>query len=81
MFRIALFLACLAAPALALAHNGTVDKYGCHKLRKQDGGYHCHKGPLTGQGFASQPEMLKELHSRERADEAKRKRSPWESRP
>ena len=78
MFRNLLFIVCLAAPVSALAHAGpSVDKYGCHKDRRQ-GGYHCHRGPLKDQSFASQMEMLKELHRVERQDEAKRKSSPWE---
>lgn len=39
------------------AHSGGLDAYGCHHDRKQ-GGYHCHRGPLAGQSFESQPEML-----------------------
>jgi len=34
--------------------------YGCHHNRKP-GGYHCHRGPLAGQSFASQEEMLRKL--------------------
>jgi len=34
--------------------------YDCHHNRKT-GGYHCDRGPLTGQSFASQDEMLKKL--------------------
>jgi hypothetical protein len=37
-----------------------LDTYGCRHNRKADG-YHCHRGPLAGQSFASQNEMLKKL--------------------
>jgi hypothetical protein len=47
----------LVAPAPLLAHGGGIDGYGCHNDRKH-GGYHCHRGPLAGQSFASQQEML-----------------------
>lgn len=80
LLRCLLFLACIATPIQAAAHDSVVDKYGCHKDRRQ-GGYHCHRGALKGGNFASQTEMLKELHRRERQDEMKQKRSPWESRP
>jgi hypothetical protein len=79
MLRSFLFFILAAAPALALAHNSSVDKYGCHKDKRQ-GGYHCHSGALKGEYFASQQDMLKELHRRERQEETKRKRSPWESK-
>lgn len=39
------------------AHGGGLDGYGCHNNRKQ-GGYHCHRGPMAGQSFGSQAEML-----------------------
>lgn len=41
----------------ALSHPGGRDRYGCHHDRKH-GGYHCHAGPLAGQSFTSQAEML-----------------------
>jgi endonuclease YncB( thermonuclease family) len=53
-----LFAACLAVPALASAHSGGLDAHGCHHNRKA-GGYHCHRGSLAGQSFASKDEMLK----------------------
>ena len=40
-----------------LAHSGGLDIHGCHHDRI-NGGYHCHRGPLAGQSFASQQEML-----------------------
>jgi hypothetical protein len=42
-------LACLA-PALALAHGGRTDKYGCHNSKS---GYHCHGGGSTSSGGSS----------------------------
>jgi hypothetical protein len=51
----ALFVALV--PTQAEAHGGGLDGYGCHHNRKQ-GGYHCHRGPMAGQSFASQQEML-----------------------
>ncbi len=49
-------LLCLL-PSIAMAHGGGLDGYGCHHNRKQ-GGYHCHRGPMGGQAFSSQKEML-----------------------
>ena len=58
------------APGVALAHAGSLEKEGCHKDRRPDrrpgGTYHCHKGVLAGESFASRDAMLKELHRRER---------------
>lgn len=42
------------------AHGGGIDAFGCHNDRKH-GGYHCHHGPLAGQAFASQSQMLQQL--------------------
>lgn len=42
------FLASL--PCLSLAHEGGLDKWGCHYNRKQ-GSYHCHRGPGAGMDF------------------------------
>lgn len=47
----------------AHAHGGGLDAHGCHHDRKA-GGYHCHQGPLAGQAFASQSEMLAALETR-----------------
>ena len=41
-------------------HGGGLDAYGCHNNRKA-GGYHCHRGPLAGEVFASKAEMLEKL--------------------
>jgi len=50
----------LLAAGVLHAHGGGVDGYGCHNDRKS-GGYHCHSGPLAGQKFSSQAEMLAKL--------------------
>ncbi|MDR2820420.1 MAG: thermonuclease family protein [Desulfovibrio sp.] len=49
-------------PAIVLAHGGGLDSYGCHNDRKR-GGYHCHRGPLAGQSFDSQADMLAALNA------------------
>ncbi len=56
-FGVGLFL-CAITPAYP--HGGDLDAYGCHHNRKA-GGYHWHRGPLAGQSFVSQDEMLKKL--------------------
>ena len=56
------FLA-IAAFELAHAHGGGLDGLGCHHDRKQ-GGYHCHRGGLAGQSFASKAEAEQALQSR-----------------
>lgn len=60
---------CLSIPTVASAHGGGLDRYGCHHNRKA-GGYHCHRGPLAGEQFASQPEMLQRLRKFERSSQA-----------
>jgi hypothetical protein len=45
------------APMIAWPHGGGLDTHGCHDDRKR-GGYHCHQGPLAGQSFSSQQDML-----------------------
>lgn len=52
--------ASLISSGPALAHGGGLDGYGCHNDRKR-GGYHCHRGPLAGQSFNSQSDMLDAL--------------------
>jgi hypothetical protein len=47
-------------PVSAPAHPGGLDAFGCHHNRKA-GGYHCHRGSLAGQSFASKAEMLNTL--------------------
>ena len=55
----------------AYPHGGGLDAYGCHHNRKL-GGYHCHRGPLAGQFFSSEEEMLKKL-SPDKSETAKSK--------
>jgi hypothetical protein len=51
----------LAVPAATVhPHGGGMDALGCHNDRKH-GGYHCHKGPLAGQAFASKAEAQRAL--------------------
>lgn len=57
---ILLALALLLTASTAFAHGGGLDSYGCHHNRKA-GGYHCHRGPMAGQSFSSQTEMLQAL--------------------
>ena len=45
----------LGATELTHAHGGRLDSLGCHHDRKR-GGYHCHRGELAGQSFASKAE-------------------------
>lgn len=56
-------LSAALVPLPLFAHPGGRDSYGCHHDRKR-GGYHCHAGPLAGQSFASQSEMLAVLQGR-----------------
>lgn len=51
----------VAFPAIALAHDGELDKLGCHHDRKAGSWYHCHRGPLEGRVFLSKEEALKAL--------------------
>jgi len=53
---LSLFAGALAAGPVH-AHSGGLDTHGCHHDRI-NGGYHCHRGPLAGQSFESQQEML-----------------------
>ena len=57
VFGLGLFL-CTISPAYP--RGGGLDAHGCNNNRKT-GGYHCHSGPLAGQFFASQEEMLRKL--------------------
>ena len=66
-------LLCLMVPASGVAHSGGLDKIGCHHDRK-NGGYHCHRGPLKGQAFASKEEALKALEKKQQ-DEAESKKA------
>ena len=63
--RIAILLSLFAVVLTAgsvHAHGGGLDTHGCHHDRK-NGGYHCHRGPLAGQYFESQQEMLVTLQT------------------
>jgi hypothetical protein len=57
----------------AWGHAGSLDGSGCHKIRTQAGGYHCHSGAMKGETFASRDAMLKELHRRERQADSQRR--------
>ena len=50
----------LAVPAIAHAHDGGLDAYGCHHDRSV-GGYHCHRGSMIGQKFDSMSDMRQTL--------------------
>jgi hypothetical protein len=54
----------LASAAEVQSHGGGLDAYDCHHDGKR-GGYHCHRGPLAGQAFASKEEMVRMLKERE----------------
>lgn len=41
----------LLIPAIASAHGGRTDKYGCHNDRKH-GGYHCHNGGASTPSYS-----------------------------
>ena len=43
-------------------HGGGLDRYGCHHDRNQ-GNYHCHKGPFAGKTFDSKEELRLQPHS------------------
>jgi hypothetical protein len=62
----------LATILPANPHGGGLDSYGCHHNRKA-GGYHCHRGPLAGQSFASQDEMLRKVGKEKHAADGKKK--------
>ena len=60
-----LLLSILGLPLAHLTaepHGGGLDTYGCHNDRKH-GDYHCHKGPLAGQSYSSQQDMLVALQA------------------
>lgn len=58
-------LLALATPALAPAHDGFLDSYGCH-YNQATRHYHCHRGPLAGKEFKSRARMLEALQEAER---------------
>ena len=65
-------LLCMMVPTSGVAHSGGLDKIGCHHDRKK-GGYHCHRGPLAGQAFASKEEALKALEKKQQDEEESKK--------
>jgi len=65
--------AIVVGAASVYAHGGGLDTHGCHHDRK-NGGYHCHQGPLAGQYFASQKEMLSALEAK---NQTPKDNSPW----
>jgi hypothetical protein len=46
--------------ALAVAHSGIVDGYGCHRGADKTS-YHCHQGQFAGRTFKSREDFLREL--------------------
>ena len=50
----------LVGTQLGNAHGGGLDSRGCHNDR-QNGGYHCHQGPLAGRSFASAADAVRAL--------------------
>lgn len=63
---LAAFLLICTLSGSAWAHGGGLDALGCHHNRKL-GGYHCHRGPLAGQSFASKEEALRALKGSQQA--------------
>ena len=51
------------APLAAHAHGGGLDDLGCHHNRKA-GGYHCHRGALSGRSFTSKVEAVLALRGK-----------------
>ena len=47
-----------ALPGISMAHDGRLDRMGCHDNRPF-AGYHCHQGPLAGQYFSDRAEADK----------------------
>ena len=70
--QILTFLLSTMASTAALGHGGGLDAYGCHHNRKA-GGYHCHRGSLAGQSFASKDEMISHLNKKESPGTPKRR--------
>lgn len=54
--------------SVVLSHGGGLDSLGCHHNRKL-GGYHCHRGELAGQSFASKADALKVLNAKQKPQE------------
>jgi len=70
--RAAVTAALLVLGGAAVAHEGPLDSYGCHK-NLADNIYHCHTGPLAGQQFKSRADMLRVIREREQEKRAKPK--------
>lgn len=68
MFRFALLVVLATLTEAVGAHGGGLDSYGCHHNRKA-GGYHCHRGPMAGQAFSSQNEMLAATRSARQSEQ------------
>src|SRR5688572_14691716 len=62
-------------PRPATAHGGGLDGNGCHNDR-QRGGYHCHRGPLSGESFGSASEAAAALRARSAAPAATARTPP-----
>jgi len=60
-------------PIHLFSHGGGLDSMGCHHDRR-NGGYHCHRGPLAGQSFASKEQAEKAL--REKTQQEQKKGAP-----
>ena len=65
----------LFTPSSLLPHGGGLDSLGCHHDRKQ-GGYHCHRGLLAGQSFASKAEALEALR-KNKPDQPTARKGKW----
>jgi hypothetical protein len=70
LYVIGLFVMCSVQ-----AHEAVVDSYGCHS-NVAHGTYHCHKGPLAGQQYKSQADMLRALREQDQAVRPKPKLQP-----
>lgn len=66
----------LTTTALVFAHGGGLDSQGGHHNRKL-GGYHFHRGPLTGQTFSSKSSAASALqaHRRDLSNKDENRRS------
>src|SRR3989442_3238378 len=63
--RLFLLTCCLiVVSTLAHAHGGGLASLVCHHDRKH-GGYHCHRGQLAGQSFASKSDAIQALQAQE----------------
>lgn len=61
IFKYTIFVLCfILLPNFVTAHPGGLDDFGCHHDKKR-GGYHCHRGDLSGRAFTSKSEALSAL--------------------